>query len=129
VRATEVAERTKGVTLARLGKPRPDHERVVRTQRQPPAGAGIAGRDRQHHPPEDRQAELVAAEPARLQDPVEPGPGEPPVQFRRVVPQPLRLVLLGADGRDQRPGPTDDRLRRQVRLRDGNFLCSHLRVP
>jgi len=117
------------VTLARLGKPRPDHERVVRAQRQPPAGAGITGRDRQHHPPENRQAELVAAEPARLQDPVEPGRGESPVQVGRVVPQPLRLVLLGADGRDQRPRPFDDRLRRQVRLRDGDFLRSHLSVP
>ena len=38
-------------------------------------------------------------------------------------------VLLGTDGRDQRPGPFDDRLRRQVRLRDGDFLGSHLGMP
>ncbi len=82
-----------------------------------------------HHPPENRQAELVAAEPARLQDPVEPGRGELAVEFGGVVAEAFGLVLLVADGRDQRPGPLDDRLRRQVRLRDGDFLRSHLGVP
>ena len=127
----EFTERAEDFPLSRLGKPRPDPERVVGGERQRPAGTRIAFGHGQHHPPEDRQAELVAAEPARLQYPVEPGLGEPPVELWGVVPQPLRLVLLVADGRDQRPRPFDDRLRRQVRLRDRDVLRSHSapRVP
>jgi hypothetical protein len=102
---------------------------VVRAQGQAPAGAGVAGRDSEHDLPERRQAELVAAEPAWLQDPVEPGLGELPVQLGGVMAEAFGLVLLVADGRDQRPGPGDDRLRRQVRLRDRDLLHSHVRVP
>jgi len=98
----------------------------VGAERERPAGTRIAFGDGQHHPPERGQAEGVAAELARLKDPVEPGLGELPVELRRVVTHPFRLVLLGADGRDQRPRPVDDRLRRQARLRDGDFLGSHL---
>jgi hypothetical protein len=90
---------------------------------------GVAGRDGEHDLPERRQAELVAAEPARLQDPVEPGLGELPVEFGSVVPEAFGLVLLVADGRDHRLGPGDNRLRRQVRLRDRDFLDSYLCVP
>lgn len=67
---------------------------------------------------------------ARLQDPVEAGLDELPVELGRVMPEPLRLVLLVADGRDERPRPADDRLRRQVRLRDGDFMrMDDLRGP
>jgi len=39
-----------------------------------------------------------------------------------VVPEPLGLVLLVADDRDQRPGPFHEGLRRQVRLRDFDHI-------
>jgi hypothetical protein len=102
---------------------------VVCAQGQAPAGARVASRDGQHYLPERRQAELVTAEPARLQDPVEAGRGELAVQFGGVMAEAFGLILLLADGRDQRPGPADDRLRRQVRLGDRDFLDSHSWVP
>jgi hypothetical protein len=129
VRAAEVTRRAEDVPLAVLGEVGAHDQGVVRAQGQPPAGAGVAGRDGEHDLPERRQAELVAAEPARLQDPVEPGRDELPVQFGGVVPEAFGLVLPVADRRDQRPGPGDDRLRRQVRLRDRDLLCAHVRVP
>ncbi len=52
VRGSEITERAEDLTLAPLGKPRPDAERVVGGERQRPAGARIAFRDGQHHPPE-----------------------------------------------------------------------------
>jgi hypothetical protein len=120
VRRREFAGGAEDVTLARLGKPRPDGEHVVGAERERPAGARIARGDGQHHPPERGQAERVAAELAWLQDPVEPGLGELPAELGRVMPEPFRLVLLGADGRDQGPGPFDDGLGRQVRFGEGN---------
>ena len=39
------------------------------------------------------------------------------------------LILLLADGRNQRPGPADDRLRGQVRLGDRDFVGAHVWVP
>ena len=36
------------------------------------------------------------------------------------MPEPFRLVLLGADGRDQGPGPFDEGLGRQVRFGEGD---------
>jgi len=124
VRAAEVARRAEDGPLAVLGEVGADDQGVVRAQGQAPAGARVTLRDSEHDPPEHRQAELVAAEPARLQDPVEPGRGELAVQFGGVMAEAFGLVALVADGRDQRPGPGDDRLRRQVRLRDRNFLVT-----
>ena len=129
MRGAELAGRAEDVTLARLGEPRPDGQHVVGAERQRPAGARIAFGDGQHRPPERGQAERVAAELARLQDPVEAGLGELPAELGRVMPEPFGLVLLGADGRDQRPGSFDDRLRPQARLRDGDFLGSHVGMP
>jgi len=129
VRAAKIARRTEDGPLAVLGEVGADDQGVVRAQGQAPAGARVTLRDSEHDLPERRQAELVAAEPARLQDPVEAGRGELAVQFGGVVAEAFGLVLLAADGRDQRPGPADDRLRRQVGLGDRDFLGSHVRVP
>ena len=74
-------------------------EDVVRAQGQAPAGARVTLETASMTCQNVRQAELVAAEPARLQDPVEPGLGELAVQFGGVMAEAFRLVLLGADGR------------------------------
>src|SRR6266702_3038160 len=94
VRAAEIPGRTEYVPLAGLREIGADDERVVRAQGQAPARARIAGQDGQHRLPERRQVELVAAEPARLQDPVEPRGDELPVELCRVMPELLRFVLL-----------------------------------
>jgi hypothetical protein len=119
VRAAEVAVRAEDLALSLFGEEGADEERVVRAQRHGPSGAGIPLGDGQHRLPEGVHAELVAAELARLQHPVEPGLGERSVQSGRVVAQLFRLILLIADRRDQRPSPRDDRLGGQVRLRRG----------
>src|SRR5262249_59083443 len=66
------------------------------------------------------RAERVAAELARLQDRVDPGLVELRAGLGGVMPEPFRLVLLGADGRDQGLSPFDEGLGRQVRFGEGD---------
>jgi hypothetical protein len=75
-----------------------------------------SGKNVQHDLPVGSHVHGVAAEPPRLQHAVEPGLGELLVQFRGVVADPLSLVGLRDDVRDQRLGAGDKDFRRQVRL-------------
>jgi hypothetical protein len=85
-------------------------------QRQAPARPGVALGDLHHRPPEGGQVELVAAEPAGLEHPVEPGLAKLLEQLLRVVAALLGLLGLVANHRLQRLRAPDDLVRGQVRL-------------
>ncbi len=76
----------------------------------------MAAADLHHHPQEVREAGLIAAEHPGLQHPVEAGLAEGLVDFAGVVALGVRLVLLGAQHRDQRMRPLDHGGGRQPRL-------------
>jgi hypothetical protein len=74
------------------------------------------------HPEVGLDAELVAAQPARLHDAEEPGLHEAPVQVRGVPAARLGGLRLGPDVRDHRTGPRDDLIGSQVRLWDRDLV-------
>ena len=69
-RTAELAGCTVYVALTFLGEKR-QNDWMTGGQREHPAGLRAAARDFHHHSVEGRDVELVAAEPARLHDPVE----------------------------------------------------------
>src|SRR5262249_13714843 len=124
MRALEVAGRAEQFDLALLGKPGAEALRVVRAEAQSPRSAGVALGDGHDDPPEGMHAEGVAADPLRLQDPVEAGLGELLIELGRVLAEPFRFGRLVADRRDERLGAGHNLLRRQVWLRRRDVMRS-----
>ncbi len=87
------------------------HEIGVRAcEREAPAAARLAAGNLHDHFEEDRRLELVAAEEPRLHDPVEARRAERLVDFLRIVPAPVVLLLCGAQERAHGRGARDERL-------------------
>ena len=102
--------------LGLLREERADLEGVRRAQAQVPADAGVGAGDLDDHAIEGVQTELVATEPARLQDPMEAGRDELLVKLGGVGAALLGVGGLGQYPLAQRAGARDDLIRGQLRL-------------
>jgi hypothetical protein len=118
-RASEVAVVAEQLGLD-LDRPAGDRVPVAGGQRQRPAAGRAAAGDLGHHSRERVEAELVAAEAARLEDPVEPGIHERAMGAPRQRAQALALLLAGEQPRPQARRALDHLVRRQVGFRDGH---------
>ena len=101
---------TEQVGLGLLSEIRADLEGMRRAQAQVPADPGVGTRDLDYHPVEGVQTELVATEPAGLEDAVKAGGHELLVKLGGVGAALLRLGRLGFDSFAQAAGPVDDLL-------------------
>jgi hypothetical protein len=110
------------VDLALLGPQRGEHVRVPGGQGVGPAAGRAAARERDRHPREGRQVELIAAEAPRLQDPVEARLDEVAARLVGQAADALALLLALAQRRDHVPRALDDLLLREAGLRDRDRL-------
>ena len=106
------------VDLPLLGPERREHVGVARGQRVGPAARRAAARELDRDARERREVELVAAEPPRLQDPIEAGLHEVAAGLVGHAPEALALLLALAEHRHHGAGALDHLGRRQLRLGD-----------
>lgn len=106
-RGAEIAVGTEHIGLSPLLEQGLDLQRVRTAQAHAPAGRRAAARELDDHPAEGGRVVLPAAEAPRLQDPVQAGSLKLLVRARRVVGQPLALLLALQQSRAKFARPRD----------------------